>query len=146
MTHDPDPPKPVPYRNWLRPLAPHREDQMSTTDQLALLRANDTVERLDTERALHPGDQQRERTYLLHRAAVADRAVPTLQHVEPTDVSEQDAEATAHRLLEYDRTHDTGHGPVPATDARWDQHPRGYVHQEHAAAVRDEHETEQPSA
>jgi hypothetical protein len=115
----------------------------STTDQLALLRATAGVERLDVERTVHPGDQQRERTYLVHRAALADRAVPTLTEVEDPTTSEQDAEDTARRLLQHDRAHGTGQRPVPAADARWDTDPRGYARQEHAAAVRDEHEQEQ---
>ncbi|MFG3207940.1 hypothetical protein [Streptomyces sp. NPDC048192] len=112
---------------------------MSSTTEFALLRATAGVERLDVERAVHPGDQQRERTYLVHRAALADRAVPALAEVEDPATSEQDAEDTARRLLQHDRAHGTGRGPVPAADARWDTDPRGYARQEHAAAVRDEH-------
>ncbi|MEU5610560.1 hypothetical protein AB0H03_17800 [Streptomyces sparsogenes] len=115
---------------------------MSTTNSLALLRATAAVERLDHELAVHPGDRQRERTYLVHRAALADRAVPALAAVEDPAASEQDAEDTARRLLEHDRAHGTGHGPVPATDTRWDADARGYARQEHAAAVLDEHDQE----
>ncbi|MFF0142696.1 hypothetical protein ACFYRN_40465 [Streptomyces sp. NPDC005227] len=115
---------------------------MSTSDSFALLRATAAVQRLDTELTVHPGDQQRERTYLVHRAALADRAVPALADVEDPEASEQDAEDTARRLLEHDRAHRTGHGPVPAADARWNTDARGYARQEHAAAVRDEHDQE----
>ncbi|MEU0074075.1 hypothetical protein ABZ027_31740 [Streptomyces sp. NPDC006332] len=113
---------------------------MSTTgtDPFALLRATAAVERLDDELTVHPGDRQRERAYLVHRAALADRAAPALAEVEDPAISEQDAEDTAGRLLQHDRTHGTGRGPVPAADARWDADPRGYARQEHAAAVRDD--------
>ncbi|WP_274036700.1 hypothetical protein [Streptomyces sp. MMBL 11-1] len=116
---------------------------MSTTDSFTLLRATAAVERLDVELTVHPGDRQRERTYLVHRAALADRAAPVLAEVEDPAVSEEDAEGTARRLLEHDRVHGTGHGPVPADDARWESDARGYVRQEHAAAVLDEHDQEQ---
>ncbi|MFJ8957350.1 hypothetical protein ACIRO1_45395 [Streptomyces sp. NPDC102381] len=119
---------------------------MSTTDQFSLLRATDAVQRLDDELTVHPGDRQRERTYLVHRAALADRAVPALAEVEDPATSEQDAEATARRLLEHDRAHSTGRGPVPAADVRWDADVRGYARQEHAAAVRDEHDEEHAGA
>ncbi|MET9777645.1 hypothetical protein ABZ023_25870 [Streptomyces sp. NPDC006367] len=115
---------------------------MSTTDPLALLRATAAVQRLDDELTVHPGDRQRERTYLVHRAALADRAVPALAEVEDPATSEQDAEDTARRLLEHDRAHGTGRGPVPAADPRWDTDARGYARQEHAAAVLDEHDQE----
>ncbi|MCX4886027.1 hypothetical protein [Streptomyces sp. NBC_00847] len=115
---------------------------MRTTDQFALLRATGAVERLHDDLTAHPGDRQRERTYLVHRAALADRAVPALAEVEAPSTSEQDAEDTARRLLQYDRTHGTGRGPVPATDTRWDTDARGYARQEHATAVRDEHDQE----
>ncbi|MEV6456590.1 MULTISPECIES: hypothetical protein [Streptomyces] len=112
---------------------------MSTTDPFALLRATAAVQRLDNELTIHPGDRLRERTYLVHRAALADRSVPALADDE---ASEQDAEDTARRLLEHDRTHGTGHGTAPAADPRWDTDARGYARQEHAAAVRDEHDQE----
>ncbi|WP_332011199.1 hypothetical protein [Streptomyces anulatus] len=117
---------------------------MSTTDPFALLRAAAAVQRLDYELTIHPGDRLRERTYLVHRAALADRTVPVpaLADVENPEASEQDAEGTARRLLEHDRTHGTGHGPVPAADPRWNTDARGYARQEHAAAVRDEHDQE----
>ena len=115
---------------------------MSTTDPFALLRATAAVQHLDDELTVHPGDRQRERTYLVHRAALADRAVPALAYIEDPATSEQDAEDTAHRLLEHDRAHGTGHGNVPAADSRWDTDARGYVRQEHAAAVRDEYDQE----
>ncbi|MFI9031130.1 hypothetical protein [Streptomyces sp. NPDC053560] len=113
---------------------------MSTADPLALLRATAAVQRLDDDLTVHPGDRQRERTYLVHRAALADRAVPALAEVEDPATSERDAAETAHRLLAYDRAHGTGCGSVPASDARWDADPRGYARQEHAAAVRAEHD------
>ncbi|MGW1043685.1 hypothetical protein [Streptomyces sp. NPDC002547] len=119
---------------------------MSTTDQFALLRATAAVQRLDTDLTVHPGDRQRERTYLVHRAALADRVVPALAEVEDPGTSEQDAEDTARRLLEHDRAHGTGRGPVPAAEPRWDTDARGYARQEHAAAVLDEHDQEQPRA
>ena len=115
---------------------------MSTTDPLALLRATAAVQRLDDELTVHPRDRQRERTYLVHRAALADRAVPALAEAEDPAISEQDAEETARRLLEHDRAHGTGRGPVPASDARWDTDARGYARQEHAVVVRDEHDQE----
>lgn len=115
---------------------------MRTTDSFALLRATAVVQRLDEELTVHPGDRQRERTYLVHRAALADRAVPVLAEGEDPATSEQDAKDTAHRLLEHDRTHGTGRGPVPAADSRWDTDARGYARQEHAAAVLDEHDQE----
>ncbi|MER6432157.1 hypothetical protein ABT272_31215 [Streptomyces sp900105245] len=65
----------------------------------------------------HPGDRRRERTYLVHRAALADRSVPALAELEHPRISVQDAENTARRLLEHDRAHATGRGPVPATDS-----------------------------
>jgi isoaspartyl peptidase/L-asparaginase-like protein (Ntn-hydrolase superfamily) len=113
-----------------------------STDPFALLRAAAVVQHLDDDLTVHPGDRQRERTYLVHRAALADRAVPALAEVEAPQASEQDAQDTARRLLEHDRAHGTGRGPVPAADARWDTDARGYARQEHAAAVLDEHETE----
>ncbi len=116
---------------------------MNTTDPFALLRATAAVQRLDDELTVHPGDRRREREYLVHRAALADRAVPALAEVEDPTTSEQDAEDTARRLLEHDRTHGTGRGPVPATDARWDTDARGYARKEHAAAVLDTHDQEQ---
>lgn len=116
---------------------------MSTTDPFALLRATAAVQRLDANLTVHPGDRQRERTYLVHRAALADRAGPALAEVEDPAASEQDAEDTARRLLEHDRAHGTARGPVPAADARWDTDARGYARQEHAAAVLDEHDQEQ---
>ncbi|MFF4607759.1 hypothetical protein ACFY12_34100 [Streptomyces sp. NPDC001339] len=119
---------------------------ISPIDHLALLRATAAVEGLDIERTVHPDDQVRQRAYLVHRAALADRAVSALAEVEPAEESEQDAEATARRLLEHDRAHGTGRGPVPAADSRWDADPRGYVHQEHVGALRDEHDQEQPGA
>ncbi|MFJ2922874.1 hypothetical protein [Streptomyces sp. NPDC087307] len=119
---------------------------MSTTDPLALLRVAAAVQRLSDELTVHPGDRQRERTYLVHRAALADRAVPDLAEVEDPATSEQDAEDTARRLLEHDRTHGTGCGPVLAADRRWDTDPRGYACQEHAAAVLDEHDQDQEHA
>ncbi|MFJ2406675.1 hypothetical protein ACIOUE_35850 [Streptomyces xanthochromogenes] len=115
---------------------------MSTTDPLALLRVAAAVQRLSDELTIHPGDRQRERTYLVHRAALADRAVPALAAVQDPATSEQDTEETARRLLEYDRTHDTSRSSVPAADLRWDTDARGYARQEHAAAVLDEHEQE----
>ncbi|GAB3117783.1 hypothetical protein GCM10027160_28820 [Streptomyces calidiresistens] len=115
---------------------------MSTTDPFALLRAAAVVQRLDDELTVHPGDRQRERTYLVHRAALADRLVPVLAEVEGAATSEQDAEDTARRLLEHDRAHGAGRGPVPAADVRWDTDARGYVRQEHAAAALDEHDQE----
>ncbi|MEW2493930.1 hypothetical protein AB0942_10325 [Streptomyces nodosus] len=115
---------------------------MSTADPFALLRATAAVQRLDDELTVHPGDRQRERTYLVHRAALADRAVPALAEVEDSTISEQDAEDTARRLLEHDRAHGTGRGPMPAADAHWDTNVRGYARQEHAAAVLDEHARE----
>ncbi|WP_438297803.1 hypothetical protein [Streptomyces sp. HUAS TT7] len=119
---------------------------MSTTDQFALLRATAAVQRLSDDVTVHPGDRQRERTYLVHRAALADRAVPVLDGVEETADSEQDAEDTARRLLEHDRAHGAGRGPVPAAETRWDADARGYARQEHAAVVLDEHDQEQPRA
>ncbi|MFE7268203.1 hypothetical protein ACFU9B_40400 [Streptomyces sp. NPDC057592] len=114
-----------------------------STDRIALLRVTAVVQLLDDELTVHPGDRQRERTYLVHRAALADRAVPALAEVEAPATSEQDAEDAARRLLRHDRAHGTGRGPVPADDTRWDTDARGYARQEHAAAaVRDEHETE----
>lgn len=108
---------------------------MSTTDPFALLRATAAVQRLDDELTVSPGDPQRERAYRVHRAALAEGEDPATR--------EQDAEDTARRLLQHDRTHGTGRGPVPADDPRWDTDPRGYARQEHAAAVRDEHDQEQ---
>ncbi|GGN47692.1 hypothetical protein [Streptomyces fuscichromogenes] len=119
---------------------------MSTTDPLALLRATVAVQRLDDELTVSPGDPQRERAYRVHRAALADRAVPVLAEVEDPAISEQDAEDTARRLLRHDRAHGTGRGPVPADDPRWDTDPRGYARQEHAAAVLDEHDQEHARA
>ncbi|MEV5348933.1 hypothetical protein [Streptomyces achromogenes] len=108
---------------------------------LSLLRASADVEYLGDERAVHPGDPRRERRYLVYRAALADRAAPLLAETDQGR-SGQDAEDTARRLLEHDRAHGTGSGPVPAADARWDSDARGYARQEHAAAVRDEHDQE----
>ncbi|MEU0032046.1 hypothetical protein [Streptomyces sp. NPDC006335] len=115
---------------------------MSATDPFALLRATAAVQRLDDELTVHPGDRRREREYLVHRASLADRAVPALAEVEDQATSEQDAEDTARRLLDHDRAHGTGRGPVPATDTRWDTDARGYARQEHAAAVLDQHHQE----
>ncbi|MDX3232557.1 hypothetical protein [Streptomyces sp. ME19-01-6] len=112
---------------------------------LALLRETAAVERLDIERTVRPGDQRRHRAYLVHRAALADRAEPALADVEPTETSQQDAEATARQLLDHDRAHGTSRGPVPAAPW-WDDNLRGYAHQEHAVVVRDEHDGEQPHA
>ncbi|MFD3907838.1 hypothetical protein ACFXOL_10985 [Streptomyces californicus] len=120
---------------------------MTTTDQqFTLLRATAAVQRLDDDLTVHPGDRRRERTYLVHRAALADRAVPVLADVEEPGASEQDAEDTARRLLQHDRAHGTGRGAVPAAETRWDHDARGYARQEHAAAVLDEHDQEQPGA
>jgi hypothetical protein len=113
-----------------------------TTDPFALLRATAAVQRLDDELTVHPGDRRRERAYLVHRAVLADRAVPALAEVEDPAVSEQDAEDTARRLLMHDRTHGTGRGAVPPTDPRWDTDARGYARQEHAVAVLDEYDQE----
>ncbi|MGW3491891.1 hypothetical protein [Streptomyces sp. NRRL F-5630] len=112
-----------------------------TTEEFALLRATAAVQRLSDDATLHPGDRQRERTYLVHRAAVADRALPVLDGVEETAANEQDAEDTARRLLEHDRAHGTDRGPVPAAETRWDTDARGYTRQEHAALLLDEHGT-----
>lgn len=98
---------------------------MNLTDRFALLCATVAVHRLEVETTVHPEDRQRERVYLVHRAALADRAVPALAELEHPRISLQDAEDTARRLLEHDRAHATGRGPVPATDARWDTDPRG---------------------
>ncbi|MEU5900245.1 hypothetical protein [Streptomyces venezuelae] len=87
------------------------------SDPFAVLRATAALQRLDDELTIHPGDRQRERHYLVHRAALADRAMSTLAEVEDPVTSEQDAQNTARRLLEHDRTHGTGRGPVPAADA-----------------------------
>ncbi|MFF8401726.1 hypothetical protein ACF06P_08845 [Streptomyces sp. NPDC015684] len=108
---------------------------MNPTDRFALLCATVAVHRLEVETTVHPEDRQRERLYWVHRAALADRSVPALAELEHPRVSVQDAEDTARRLLEHDRAHATGRGPVPATDARWDTDPRGYTRQEHAALV-----------
>ncbi|MFE5407180.1 hypothetical protein ACFQ9Z_39140 [Streptomyces sp. NPDC056580] len=113
---------------------------MKPTDRFALLCATVAVHHLEVEVTAHPGDRQRERTYLVHRAALADRAVPALTDLEPPRISVQDAEYTARRLLEHDRAHATGRGPVPATDTRWDTDPRIYTRQEHAAAVLNDHQ------
>ncbi|MFC9282288.1 hypothetical protein [Streptomyces collinus] len=112
---------------------------MNLSVRFALLCATVVVHRLEVEAAAHPGDRQRERAYLVHRAALADRSVAALADLEPPSISVQDAEDTARRLLEHDRAHGTGRGPVLAADARWDSDPRGYTRQEHAAVVLDDH-------
>ncbi|WP_211180470.1 hypothetical protein [Streptomyces sp. RLA2-12] len=120
---------------------------ITPVEQLALLRAYVTVERLKDELAAQehlqdqrPVDETLRRTYLLQRAALADRGDGFLDDVEPAEVTAQDAEDTARRFLDHDRARATGQGPVPAAAARWDADPRGYVRQEHAVAVRQEHE------
>ncbi|MFE0654641.1 hypothetical protein ACFVZH_39680 [Streptomyces sp. NPDC059534] len=96
------------------------------------MRAVAFVQNLSDELQANPGDVRRERTYLVHRAALADRATTALVDVESPKISEQDADDTARRLLDHDRIHGTGFGTVPATAIQWDGNPRGYVHQEHA--------------
>ncbi|WP_431776317.1 hypothetical protein [Streptomyces cucumeris] len=117
-----------------------------STDYLALLRAAAVVERLEIERTVHPGDEDRQRAYLVCRAALADRAVPALAEYEAPETSEHDAESTARCLLAHDRIHGTGRGPVLPADLRWETDPRGYVHQEHAVHVLTEHDQEHSGA
>lgn len=58
----------------------------------------------------------------------------------PAAAGEVDAGLAALGLLQWDREHGTGRGPVPAADPRWDTDPLRYVHQEHALLVLDDEE------
>ncbi|WP_017238148.1 hypothetical protein [Streptomyces sp. SS] len=69
-----------------------------------------------------------ERTYLLRRAALADRL-----SIEYPDVEDflTDAVRLAHELAAYDRDHGTGQGPIGPDAIEWDPSHRPYVRQEY---------------
>ncbi|WP_330351649.1 hypothetical protein [Streptomyces sp. NBC_00582] len=113
----------------------------------ALLHETYAVEQLGndlTRQALRDGavDGPSQRRYLLRRAALADRADPLQRETGFAAAGEVDADLAALGLLEWDRGHGTGRGPVAAADGRWDADPRGYLHQEHAVLVLDEDQGE----
>jgi hypothetical protein len=81
-----------------------------------------------------------QRRYLVLRATLADRATPLQQETGFAMAGDVDAALAALGLLQFDREHGSGHGPIAATDPRWDANPLAYVHQEHAVLVRDEQE------
>lgn len=85
-------------------------------------------------------DKHAQRRYLVLRAALADRAMSLDQKTGLTSAREVDAGLAALGLLQWDREHSTGRGPVAAADPRWDTDPRLYVHQEHALLVLDDEE------
>ncbi|WP_395759908.1 hypothetical protein OIE82_35930 (plasmid) [Streptomyces althioticus] len=109
----------------------------------ALLHQAHDVEQLSSEltrQAAHNRtvDGRLQRRYLVLRAALADRAAPLQQETDLALSGEVDASLAALSLLQWDREHGTGRGPVAATDPRWDADPLRYVHQEHAALVLDD--------
>ncbi|MEV6133709.1 hypothetical protein AB0M05_44080 [Streptomyces violaceusniger] len=115
--------------------------EITGDDWLALLSEGFAVELLGNELTVQTVkggvvDARLQRSYLVRRAAFADRAATALRDV----TSELDAEDAARRLLDHDRAHGTDRGAVPAAERRWDIDPCAYAHQEHAVAVRDEYD------
>ncbi|MEU0112004.1 hypothetical protein ABZ313_42595 [Streptomyces sp. NPDC006251] len=111
----------------------------------ALLRQAHDVEQLSVEltRQAERGrtvDGRLQRRYLVLRAALADRAAPLQQQTDFALFGEVDAGLAALGLLQWDREHGTGRGPVAAADPRWDANPLRYVRQEHAVLVLDDPE------
>jgi hypothetical protein len=102
------------------------------------------VQRLQILAGDHDAGPEQVRTYLLRRAVLADRLAPVLpEPLYDGSTYEQDAAETGQSLLDHDRAHRSHRGPVPAGDRRWDADPVGYVRQEHAIVVREEHDTEE---
>ncbi|WP_216590254.1 hypothetical protein [Streptomyces brasiliscabiei] len=125
--------------------------QTSSDTWRALLHETDAVEQLSNELtrgAIRDGavDGPSQRRYLVRRAALADRADSLQRATDFAAAGEVDADLAALSLLEWDREHGTGCGPLPAADGRWDADPRGYLHQEHAMFVVDEQDRERPGA
>ncbi|WP_328373644.1 hypothetical protein OG800_50675 (plasmid) [Streptomyces sp. NBC_00445] len=103
----------------------------------ALLHETHAVQQLSdqlTRQTVHNGvvDEPLQRSYLVRRAVLADRADSLQKDTTFAINSEVDADLAARHLLDWDREHDTSRGLVPAADPCWDTHPRHYVHQEHA--------------
>lgn len=91
------------------------------------------VLRLSDDHSALPG-APRERELLVRRAGVLDRQAEADD--DPASFAAEqitDAADYALQLLAYDREHATTCGSVPAADPRWDEDPRGYARQEHAA-------------
>ncbi|KAB7833531.1 hypothetical protein [Streptomyces mobaraensis] len=104
------------------------------------------VQRLQVLAGDHDAGPEQMRTYLLRRAVLDDRLAPVMpEPLYDGATYEQDAVETGQRLLDHDRTHHSHRGPVPAGDPRWDFDLLGYVRQEHAVLVREEHDTEEPT-
>jgi hypothetical protein len=80
----------------------------------------------------------RERELLVRQAGAMDRQTDA-DDIPPDLAVEQIHDATEYALLlvAYDREHGTTTGPVLAADPRWDDDPRGYARQEHAAWAYD---------
>ncbi|MGI5341877.1 hypothetical protein ACQEVS_32965 [Streptomyces sp. CA-181903] len=91
-----------------------------------------TVQRLGV---LAEEEPERRREFLVRRAAAADRYIDA----DVPDVADREADVVldavhyARALLEYDRAHGTGLGPVAAGAACWQEDARGYARQEHRA-------------
>ncbi|GAA4027225.1 hypothetical protein [Streptomyces plumbiresistens] len=122
--------------------------QTSSDQWRALLHESDAVEQLSSEltrQAIRDGvvDGPSQRRYLVRRAALADRADSLQRETGFAATGEVDAGLAALGLLEWDREHGTGCGPLPAADGRWDADPRGYLHQEHAMLVLDDQDQDQ---
>ncbi|MER7972306.1 hypothetical protein ABTX35_25510 [Streptomyces sp. NPDC096080] len=79
--------------------------------------------------------EQLTREFLLRRAAVIDRLADS--PLDPDEAAQQliDADTYARELLAHDLANGTSHGPIPAGDLRWTDHPRSYARQEHEAWV-----------
>lgn len=112
----------------------------------ALLHETYTVEQLNNEltrQAVRDGtvDDQSQRRYLVLRAALADRA-SSVNESNIAITSEVDAALAAFSLVQWDREHGSGRGPVAAAEPQWDTTPLRYVHQEHAVLVLDEQDEE----